>query len=280
MEVETEKTSQRDGRPGSGFAGFAACRLHEVERVIILRHGGPCGTGEAGMYFALAVHSLVALELRHIEGRIDPVGYGIAVAGIAAWCAKWLPGLPRTEMVEVINAAITEPRRLRADTAAAAIRLTMSERTAAGITTIGATDVNADERAMLRKLKQAADAQARRDAAAREFIGPHPEAVKDACARLGISRATLYRRRTTAAAGDADAAERARLSRERQAARSRARRAEARAAGEVKPRAEYEAASVAAECRRLGISRTTFYRRRAAEAAKPTETSPSPRSQP
>ncbi|TCK29000.1 hypothetical protein EV667_3018 [Ancylobacter aquaticus] len=27
MEVETEKTSQRDGRPGSGFAGFAACRL-------------------------------------------------------------------------------------------------------------------------------------------------------------------------------------------------------------------------------------------------------------
>lgn len=207
MEVETEKTNQRDSRPGFGFAGFSACRLHEVERVIMLRHGGPCGTGEAGMYFAIAVHSLVALELRRIEGRVDPVGYGIVVAGIAAWCSEWLPGLPRREMVEVIDAAITEPRRLRADTAAAAIRLTMSERMAAGVTTIGATDANAEERAKLRKLKQAADAQARRDAAEREFIGPRPETVENTCTRLGISRATFYRRRTTVAASDADAVE-------------------------------------------------------------------------
>lgn len=187
---------RKASRGGGGF-GFATCRLHEIERVIHLRHGGPCDTDDAEAYFALAVHSLVSQGLQRSAGRPDPVG--LIIAGVAAWCARWLLGLPRYEMMEAIDAAIAEPRFFRADTAAKVICLTMAERTAADVRTIGATDVNAEERARLRKEKHAADAQARRDAAAREFIGPKPETVEDACARLGISRATFYRRRKAAA---------------------------------------------------------------------------------
>lgn len=189
-------------RKRGGF-GFTARRLHEIERLIELRHGGPCDTDDGEIYFTLAVHCLMPRELQRSAGRPDPVAR--IIEGVTAWCERWLPRLPRLAMTQGIEAALSMPRLFRADTAAKMLRVTQAERRAADIATIGAIDADAEERARLRK--------------------------------------------------------------ERHAARSRERREVARASGTTQPRSEYEAASVAAECRRLGISRATFYRRRKAEAA-------------
>lgn len=205
MEIETEpfsETTKRRRRGGFGF-NIAARRLHEIERIIDLRHGGACATSEAEAYFSIAVHSIVPRELDHAGGRQDAVGFGLVVAGVTSWCEAWVPGLARSKMVETIEAAIAEPLWFRADTAAKIIRLTMAERMAAGIMTIGAIDADAEERARLRKVRHAQRARERR-AADRDARGGRTrtefeaKGVSALCRCLGISRATFYRRKRAA----------------------------------------------------------------------------------
>jgi sRNA-binding protein len=66
---------------------------------------------------------------------------------------------------------------------------------------------------------------------------------------------------TTIGAVDADKATRAELRKQRHRDRQRARDAEERREAGAKPREQYEAASIAALCRKLKISRSTYYRR-------------------
>lgn len=179
-------------RPRRGGFGFAARRLHEIERIIQLRHGGPVDTDDAESYFALAIHCIVPRELQRSAGRPDPVG--LVIAGVTAWCARWLPGLGRYEIAMAIEGAMAEPKFFRADTAAKILRLTMKERAAADVRTIGAVDADAEERALLRRARHAERARERR-AEERAATSPRGESVAAACRRLGISRATFYRRK-------------------------------------------------------------------------------------
>lgn len=75
---------------------------------------------------------------------------------------------------------------------------------------------------------------------------------------------------TTMGAIDADRDERERLRKQRHAEAQRARRAAERNP-DGQTREAYEMASVAAECRRLGISRSTYYRRQRDARAEPRE---------
>lgn len=182
---------------------FEAKRLLEIQRIIQVRHGGPVDTHDGPVYLPLAVQLLVKVGLERAIHRREPLA--VVRAYVAGWTRQWLPLVDAAEVDEAIDYAVANPRRWRADTAAAMLRLTMAERTAANVVTIGATDLSKEERA--------------------------------------------------------------RLAKERHAERQRKARAEARRAGVTLPREKYETGSIAAECRRLNISRSTFYRRQRAETA-------------
>ncbi|MFD2030618.1 hypothetical protein ACFSKM_10550 [Ancylobacter dichloromethanicus] len=98
---------RRKASRGGGFV-LASRRLHEVERIIMLRHGGPVDTDDAESYFDVVLHCLLPRELQRAAGRPDPVG--LVIAGVATWCSRWLPGLPRYEITLAIEAAIAEPK--------------------------------------------------------------------------------------------------------------------------------------------------------------------------
>ena len=93
---------------------------------------------------------------------------------------------------------IARPRRYRADTVARALNVTYAERQRLGLTTIGAIDVSASGRALLRKRRSK-----KRKADARRAKGAVPRAVYEAESAehtrpwepLGISRRTFYRRK-------------------------------------------------------------------------------------
>src|SRR5262249_17356885 len=117
---------------------------------------------------------------------------------IIAWAGVWCPWMCDEEVISRAAGIIARPLKWKADTLGWRLRLSYAEREELGITTIGSFDADKTARERRRKLKRAArDREQRRKKGAR----PREEYLATSLARtrpwerLGISRATWYRRR-------------------------------------------------------------------------------------
>ena len=204
----------RGGRPN-----LAAIRLREFERLIGRRHGdGGVDTDDGEIYLDLVVHVLVPLELERAAGRADPTG--IVCSAVRDWCARWLPRISAETVSLAVERAIAGPRCWRADTAAKVVMLTMAERTALDIRTIGAIDADVNERARLAKARHAerqreARARAREAGTVKSRAAYEGASVAQQCRQRNISRSTFYRQRK-AAAEQATACDRSRAAQRRE----------------------------------------------------------------
>ncbi len=177
---------------------LATVRLREVERIIALRYGPQgCDTDDGGAYAIVAAHALIPRLMMAHAGR--PAAVEMVQDRFVGWCGKFLPSLDLGEIRRIADRAVREPRRFRADTAARLLCLTLAERTAAKVSTIGAVDCSAEERKALsraaaRERDRVRKAELRRAAGARTQEEVQANSVASRCRELGISRATYYRR--------------------------------------------------------------------------------------
>jgi hypothetical protein len=176
---------------------IGALRKSEIERLILLRHGGSCDCDDGEVYFYIVANCLALPTLVANVSRPNPIT--LVYALLRKWAEKWVPRVASGKIDSVIARAIANPRRWRADTAAKLLRLTMAERTAANIKTIGATDCDKAARAERRKQRKR-DSQRARDEAKRRARGAksRKEYIAKSVAALAranrISRSTYYRR--------------------------------------------------------------------------------------
>lgn len=141
----TRQKSRRRGRASP--CQIAALRLNDLARLYRARYGVTLPDDDAGRDDMLvAVNHLASLA--HPKGRIGN------------WLELWTPWLTVAERRQIISDAITAQRHWTADQLAWRLRLTDADRTALGITTIGAIDCPKRERTKRRKARQRANARA------------------------------------------------------------------------------------------------------------------------
>ena len=130
-------------------------RLRELERVFRLRYGRCLPDDDAGREDL----TLVAHHIAHLRGEV--------VEHILGWARRWAPWMPDAEATALAESVTADRRKFTADQLAWALGLSMAERTALKITTIGAFDLGKAERAELRKAKRRAADKERRARKAR-----------------------------------------------------------------------------------------------------------------
>lgn len=169
-------------------ASFSQVRRVEIEKLIAFRHGpGGCSTDDASVYVEVAALYIEPNEL-------------------VRWARAFAPGATPDEVSRAIEWAAREPRRLNADQAARELGVTLTERQLLRFRTIGAKDVSTGER--LRAVadeKRAADRERARIKRAAAGVGQRRkgDSAEEEAERLGVSRATIMRRRRVAKAGAA-----------------------------------------------------------------------------
>lgn len=120
---------------------------------------------------------------------------------VAHWIEIWAPWLTAAENHDMLARIMPHPMRWKADPMAWRLKVTMEERMALGLTTIGAIDCNKAARKKRRKQRDI-----KRKANQRRNQGAKPRALYEAESinrtkpwqAEGISRATWYRRKTRA----------------------------------------------------------------------------------
>lgn len=179
-------------RPSHWGFNIGLARLREIEAVVLHRHGDMIPeTDDAFLYVEAVVLTLTGQ---------DPV----------AWCRRWAPWAVAGDGVAAAVAAAIEESAARASTrttmitadeCAALLAVTMAERTALGLKTIGASDVTPDERkAMAREIKRERDrlrAEQKRKAGGMKdresYVAGSAESNQPWIA-MGMSRRTWYRK--------------------------------------------------------------------------------------
>jgi hypothetical protein len=173
------------GRTGESKL-LALIRMRELEQIFSSRYGSILPNDDAGRDdLTIAAH-----HIAHLGGD--------AARHIAAWARLWAPWMTADELKAFTADVMTGPCKFRADTLGRRLRLLQREREDLAITTIGASDFDAEQRKVARNHRRRANEQARRRAR-----GAKPRADYEANAisrftpwqALGISRATWYRRR-------------------------------------------------------------------------------------
>jgi hypothetical protein len=170
---------------------FVALRLNDLAKLFRGRYGHVLPDDDAGRDdIVVAVNHLACLP--HPQ---EPINH---------WLEVWAPWLTVRERKTIMAEALVSPQRWKADELAWRLRLTAADRSALGITTIGAIDENRSAR------------KKRRRVSAKERMTEHRRAkgVKPRKAYLdqsqeharpweieGISRRTWYRRRALALRG-------------------------------------------------------------------------------
>lgn len=148
--VEIKLRHRRKARTRSRTAPqIATLRLRDLAKLFRARYGITLPNDDAGrddLYVALC-HIAMLANSRDRMGRYVEI---------------WAPWLTVAEARKVIDHALTEPKRWKADQLAWRMRLTMADRTTLGITTIGAIDMNKAGRLKLRKRKARDRERARR----------------------------------------------------------------------------------------------------------------------
>jgi hypothetical protein len=125
-------------------------RLRELERLFAKRYGDTLPNDDAGWGdLVIAAHTIAGLG-----GEIE--------THIVAWASIWAPWLATARAEQLAAHVKANPLKFKADTLGWRLGLTVMERAALDITTIGAVGVNKEQRAAERKEKQAAAARVRR----------------------------------------------------------------------------------------------------------------------
>lgn len=131
-------------------AQLASLRLNDLGKLFRARYGAEqLPDDDAGREdMAVALNHLATLA--HPKGRIEQ------------WLKLWAPWLTIAERDAMTVEAIMNQRHWTADQLAWRLGLTMADRTALGITTIGACDMSKADRTKLRKVKHRERQRARR----------------------------------------------------------------------------------------------------------------------
>lgn len=178
--LEHERQAGRTGRPRKPW-GLDRGRVSEIQKLIRLRHGGPCDTDDGAAYLQAALPHLMRLHA------------GAALLGkVMGWAQTWLPGLPPEAVAGALD--LDDPSAaslLSADAVAALLGVTRQERTDLRMRTIGATDFSRRQRLAERRRKDAAYQAKRRKAAG---ATPRAESNVAKAKALGISLSTYKRR--------------------------------------------------------------------------------------
>jgi hypothetical protein len=165
----------------------AMIRVRELDALFASRYGDTLPDDDAGRDdLAIMAHHLAGLP-----GSID--------ANVTQWVQRRAPWLPVGDLAGLLLEVTTNPTRWKADRLAWRLRLTDRERSALGITTIGAVNLSKAARtARRRALKNAAREAARRaqGAIARADYEAASIARRRPWEAIGISRRTWYRRRS------------------------------------------------------------------------------------
>jgi|APCry1669192522_1035417.scaffolds.fasta_scaffold01010_4 hypothetical protein len=165
---------------------IARLRMRETERVLAYRYGDRLPNDDAGMEDLV----IAANQIAQMEGNAED--------HILRWALEWAPWLydrKDTDPVLFARRIASKPRRYKADTLARLFNLTMWDRTALGITTIGAVDCNRQQRLELRRQKKRAYAEVRRRASGAK---PRAQYEAESLSRtkpwevMGMSRSTWY----------------------------------------------------------------------------------------
>ena len=182
---------QRERRmfgPRRARPSICALRIPELSRLFRDRYGLYLPLDDAGFEDA----RIMADHMVQMAG--DPR------RRISQWLKLVMPSLSLQRGQAIIETAIHQPRRWRADTLAKAMQLTDTDRTRLRITTIGAIDVTKAERAIRRKIRRrqlAAETRAAKRTQTRaEYLAASISKAKPWEVE-GISRRTWYRRRKT-----------------------------------------------------------------------------------
>lgn len=129
---------------------IATLRLNDLARLFRARYGFTLPDDDAGrddLHVALCHIAMLAKSRDRM----------------ARYCEVWAPWLTLSEARQVIDRALTNPERWKADQLAWRMRLTAADRATLGITTIGAVDLGKAGRTRLRKLRSRARSKARRE---------------------------------------------------------------------------------------------------------------------
>lgn len=185
-----EKPSRKRSRRQEWAFSHEILRLREIEKIIRHRHRNgipdPAGTDDFEMCFAYV--RAVAMTPRCQD--------------VVSWCETWAPWAVYQEaLVDLVYEERRRKYMLRSDAVAALLHVTLQERTALGLKTIGACDVSAEDRkALARDAKRLRDrtrqerkrkSEGRKDRAS--YVAASISAAKPWEAE-GVSRRTWYRR--------------------------------------------------------------------------------------
>lgn len=184
-----EKPSRNRSRRREWAFSHEILRLREIEKIIRHRHrnGIPDPTGTDDFETCFAYVRAVAMTPRCQD--------------VVSWCETWAPWAVYQE--ELVDLVCEERRRkymLRSDAVAVLLHVTLKERTALGLKTIGACDVSAEDRKALAKeakrirdrtrQEQKRKADGRKDRASYEAASISAAKPWEA---EGVSRRTWYR---------------------------------------------------------------------------------------
>jgi hypothetical protein len=177
---------RRKGKRAATF-NIIAIRCAELERLFISRYGRHLPNDDAGRDDALVMaHHLVR---RPGDPRCRIAAWLVSAA---LWMADW-------EREELIAEVIAKPLKWKADKLATRLGLTEAERQRLQIRTIGAIDLDKDERAKRRaERKVVAERERRRAKGAKQRTEYETgsTSARQPWRAAGISRRTWYRRGT------------------------------------------------------------------------------------
>jgi hypothetical protein len=162
---------------------MAMLRIAELRRLYRARYGHELPDDDAGREDAL-------IMANHLAKRPD------AERNITVWLGLWAPWMTDVEVAKITAKVIAKPIRWRADKLAIRLNLNEAERQRLRITTIGAVDVDKEERHRRRQARKHLRKQLMRRARGAK---PRAEYEANSITRnkpweaLGMSRAGWYR---------------------------------------------------------------------------------------
>jgi hypothetical protein len=177
-------------RPRAPF-NFARRRINEIEKLIQHWHDGLVpDTDDADRYVWVVAQHLGQINRETVEDEL------------LGWCERWAPDFPADQITDIAKRAAKNPHRFGADKLAELLGVKKAERQALGLTTIGAVDYTAQQRAAERAEKKRAR-ECERARKRRRELGMQTRSQylagrlskKKPWERQGISRRTWERQR-------------------------------------------------------------------------------------
>ena len=178
--LEHERQSNRRRKPRRPWT-LDRGRVAEIQKLIHLRHGGPCNTDDGTIYLQAVLPHLLRLHAGpELLGRV------------LGWAQTWLPCVPADQIAESLDTDDAEAAALLgADALATLLRVHRQERADLGLRTIGATNFTRRQRLARRRRNDAVYQAAKRKAAG---ATPRAESNVAKAKALGISLSTYKRR--------------------------------------------------------------------------------------